>query len=579
MANSMDTILVKYGAKGIDVEYDHSDHPEVKTVTLPEFLKIPPEQLSGDERKIQDAASKIYELNEKEPPLYKNLVNQNPQRPPLTINCTGKYNVPGAAVFVGEKNEIGFISKDDNLVGSLAHELQHAEQHAQLEIQKILDGNDNQAKREVFLMDEAEAFFTGARACVEIFHKAESGIMAAQETYLELCQKYTLPDGKPDISTIKQKMMTHFMRRLSDKNMMVYPFQLEMIYPLRPTDIGLQHVPEHYGLTDDFRQTFKQLPHEPQFDAGKIRQHFANHQEDQILPTIKEALSKNPDLAVYTKNRILSSFFDDFYVDKDKDKKMLDTLIHLKDENGKEIFDKKTVVDVLTDSVHKGKGGFTADIKIIQGENKNLPFTSEDFIGEYQPNTLLRKLSPYSEEGRAQIAEMFPVLLQLKGSNGKPIVKTEDAIKSLIEWCNAIENPKDIQALFDAIKDEKGNLPFPRKIFDTNEGESVLLEELRFTFLPKGNPIEKLPILMALKDKDGKPIISQENIDKFPKYSDLASAVKAYKQVNIKQHLKAQSKSGGKKLEQNPEGYVKKGQKSAPSSATRRNPAKGDLSL
>lgn len=82
MANSMDTILVKYGTKGIDVEYDHSDHPEVKTVTLPEFLKIPPDQLSEDERKIQDAASKIYELNGKEPPLYKNLVNQNPNPPP-----------------------------------------------------------------------------------------------------------------------------------------------------------------------------------------------------------------------------------------------------------------------------------------------------------------------------------------------------------------------------------------------------------------------------------------------------------------------------------------------------------------
>ena len=33
---------------------------------------------------------------------------------------------------------------------------------------------------------------------------------------------------------------------------------------------------------------------------------------------------------------------------------------------------------------------------------------------------------------------------------------------------------------------------------------------------------------MALRDKDGKPIISQENIEHFPKYSKLASAVKTY---------------------------------------------------
>lgn len=469
------------------------------------------------------------------------------------------------------------------MLGSFAHELQHADQHAKLEIQNIIHGDDNEAKREIFLMNEAEAFFTAARTCVEIFHKAKSVYMDAQETYLKLRQKHTLPDGKPDISTIKQKMMTHFMHRLSDKRMMVYPLQMEMIYPLRPKDIGLQHIPEYYGLTDDFRETLKKLPREPQFDEGKIRHLFANHKEDQVLPTIKEILSKKPDNASYIKNRILRNFLDDFYVDKNEDKKMLDTLIHLKDENGKDIFDKKTLVEVLTESINKGKAGFMADLKIIQGENKNLPFTSEDFIDEYRANTLLRELSPYLKRGQTKMKEIFPVLLKLKGSDGKPIVKTEDAIKSLVSWYNSMENPKDVQALFDEIKDEKGNLPFSRKAFATKERQNLLLEELRSSFLSKGNPVEKLPILMALKDKDGKPIISQENIDNFPESSPLSEAVKSYKRTSIQKIMENQSQAAAQILEQNPEEYVRKGTKSAPNSAQispkKINRTKGDLSL
>ena len=58
--------------------------------------------------------------------------------------------------------------------------------------------------------------------------------------------------------------------------------------------------------------------------------------------------------------------------------------------------------------------------------------------------------------------------------------------------------------------------------------------------LIQANPAsaEQLPILMSLKDKDGKPIISKENIDKFPQNNPLTPVVKAYAKSQDKPTLR-----------------------------------------
>ena len=153
MANSMDTILVKYsGSK--------------EAILIQEFLAKNPKELTEDEQKIQEATQIIYDLNSKEPPLYKGFPTLDPEKP-LIINCAGTEHSSGAASFFPEKNEIGFVDKKADIVVTLSHELRHAEQYAQLEHRQIMQGNDNLAKQWIFFMDEWDAFLTSAIVCAQ----------------------------------------------------------------------------------------------------------------------------------------------------------------------------------------------------------------------------------------------------------------------------------------------------------------------------------------------------------------------------------------------------------------------------
>ena len=144
-----------------------------------------------------------------------------------------------------------------------------------------------------------------------------------------------------------------------------------------------------------------------------------------------------------------------------------------------------------------------------------------------------------------------------------------------------MKSAKDLQALFDAIKDENGNLSVAREAFEVRDsqhkslnGSNLLLthlhsayrhmqetrkvmtelsldttfqpyEELLDNQISKEYCLEVIPILMSLRDKDGKPIISQENIGCFPKTSPFASVIRNYGQTETpKFPLKTGSKKG-----------------------------------
>ena len=413
MANSMDSILVKCENN--------------RTISILEFLYPdkypinPPLELAETEKKIQEATRLVYELNGKEPPLYKRFNNRDPKKP-LTINCHSKISSGLEAYYCDSENEIGFVNSNGNLVESLAHELKHAEQHADPELQKISDGEDNKAKGNILLIDEAEAVWAGSMVGIET-GQDESKDYYYDKLYRQLVHEYTDEKGNPDFPKIKEKMMTSFIEEVSRFNILGYYFnQLEFQYPENFCDKGLESVPAHYGVSKDFLKVMKGI------------------------------------------------------------------------------------------SIHSC---VEHRIKIMQ----KLPDE-------------MAKLKESGVEGEKQF------------------------IKKLTGWMLDMKTPKNLQALFDAMKDEKGNLPFSREVFEDQNKCNLLLKTVDDNFnytvwfkseyerLLKTHDANlmgtlahcvnseychgAIPILMALKDKDGKPIISQENIDQFPEKSFLAKDVKAF---------------------------------------------------
>lgn len=524
----MDGILVRYGAEGIEEEFDAAKHPEVKTVTVPEFLKLNPEGLTKDERKIQEAIRIVYDLNEKDPPLYKDF-HQESAKKTLTINCCGKYALYAAAVYWPSRNEVGFINKKANLVGTLAHELKHAEQHAQPEIQAIFDGNDNLAKRVPFYVDEGEAFYTEAVVCVATGRLEGVSELTPLKHYQQMVQKYTDDKGHVDMSKVKEKVLERLFGILSMEECPAYPIQAEMNYPMLNTDIGLTKIPDYYGLSEEFMEVIRKMPREARFGCGKIVQCIKNHEEDKLSDSEVDQSD-------------LRMFFNGLYMSKtDKDDAaLIRTVIDLKKKDGKPFFDTATKIDTITYMEQFGSKEFMDGIKLFQDEKGNLPFSAQDFFDENGRNKLLEKLYVFDEKTKNNMLEMLPVLLKLKGSDGKPLITSEQVVEKLGGgiggWLSHMDNPQETQQIFDMLKDENGNLPFSRDVFDIRDseyehmnGQSRLLYGLSsYNEEVKSASLKKLPILMALKDKDGQPIISQENIERYSPYEELAPAVKSY---------------------------------------------------
>ena len=536
MSNTMDTILVKYGVTGIDSVYDHSEHPEIKTVTLPEFLHLKPEELSEDERKIQEAARLIYDLNGKDPPIYKGFPTLDPQQP-LVINCTGMYHVSAKAVFMDEKNEIGFINKKGDLVESFVHELKHAEQHAQLEIAKILKGNDNEAKKYIFYMDEAESIYTATMVCAETGHydpEEPDDPMCPIKTYQRIAKECTDENGHKDMQKIKQRIMAGSIRMLSSDFMPVYPLQAEMLYPTLDRDKGLEKIPEHYGLPPDFLEALHKIPREARFNSGKIMACIANHREEQI-----------PSLGIKKEERgyVLQNFFRDVYSNENSDK-IRHTLLDLKDADGSPYFDAQAMGQVIIDAISGGKKRFDAIAPYFTDEQNRFPFTEKDVTRDGY-NGILRELFIISSERIPTLVETLPIILSLKGKDGKALVSQESAAAEICRFCSRVKDPKDIIAIFDSIKDENGNLPFSREAFDIHDskfehrdGGNLLLSELSgWDEEDKERFRSLLPFLISLKDKEGHPIINQKNIECFSFPRDLSEdAKKAYFQQKENHH-------------------------------------------
>ncbi len=170
MANSMDVIQISYGAQ-IDAfdrmlssrkkELEEKEK-RIKTVSIAQFLgkaepKVPLEELSEREKKLQDALLFLYEQNDKDPPLFRSFPKCQKR---LLIDATSfKTFSDAAAYFIPKDNKIQFRAANNplSLVSSLAHELKHAEQHSE-ELEKIFPVLPDRPLRDFEAID-ARAYF------------------------------------------------------------------------------------------------------------------------------------------------------------------------------------------------------------------------------------------------------------------------------------------------------------------------------------------------------------------------------------------------------------------------------------
>lgn len=573
MANSMDIIKVNFGVSLTPEEQKLISNPfsitttedqkrieelknKMKTCSVPEFIypeRYPenePLKLSESEKRVQEALRKVYEMNEKDPPLYKKFPTFRLNTNPLMVDITTLGNTGnGSAAYDQKDNKITFkeVDRPDFLILTLVHELKHAEQcdeESYLKTKKAYDtamamafGSNNPMENayewhQLQFLSEAQAYETNARAYYEIFGCPDNADNSVK-IYAEIAKKYTDSNGHKDDAKIEEEAISEFLDILYDSP---YKDSYDMIAPIGEKDTGLDHIPEVFHLPESIMKKLKEAPKLARSLSGKLFQAKRNNHIDDYVQLLQEVIKQKEDMPV-----------DLGYVLENASPKQLNEVLLLKKEDGKYLFETEKIRDKFPDihinlspetlkyligavrnkekiitprnigSMLGGKVAYSPDsfdniLSSLVDDKGRLPITEKDLItegfGGRPLNGLLQQLRPRKEEEVATIVQMLPKILKLKGSDDKPLVSEKQLAEKLGDWLGYA--PQNIEAVFNSIKDEKGNLPFSRKTFDTKEGKNILLESLIQT---NSDSAEQLPILMSLKDKYGKPIINQENID------------------------------------------------------------------
>ena len=587
MANSMDGVLVKYGVSLNKEEQNLVSWPQfsdenkqkaaalkkqIKTVTIPEFLKVDPEELSDVERNIQRAIQLVYDLNDKDPPLYKKFPTFRSEKNPLTIDITtaGKNKQNYGAAFGQHDNRVTFeaIDNPDLLVLTLAHELKHAEQCDEDTYEwyeKAISGMSMENAygwHEHGFIDETRAYLAGACAYYRIFGHTDNPRMPEVRIYEEVFKKY----GKIlDQKRFDEEAVKAIFNRLllSGKYFEYYKDQYDLRAPIGETDKGLDHIPEVFHLPQSLLTEFQKVPRIARTVNGKLRQAEKNKRIDEYVSLLHEGIDKNEEMpdawfgyvckngsieqiaeAANLKTKGNQYLFNSAAINNGVghvvNRECMQYLLSLQRDE-KPLIEAETIVLALKDK--RTLEELKLFIQQVQNDQQKMPITQKDCTTKYGSNSLLGWGGlDISDDNFENSIQMLPEVLKLKGADGAPLVTEKQLVKQLAKWTNELKHPENLEVLFRCIADENGRLPFEREKFDIQDsefehmnGQNTLLHGLpSWNEKEKAASLAKLPILMALKGKDGKPIISQENIKHFSEYSPLAPAVKAYLQPEKK---------------------------------------------
>ena len=586
MANAMDVILVSYGVslskedqellakkpyKDKDKQRYNELKSKIKTCSIREFIypeeypDNPPLNLTETEKKMQRAMRLVYELNEKDPPLYKKFPSFRSDKQPLMIDLTTAGNNGGdyAAAYGVHDNRVVFEAVDDPdlLILTLAHELKHAELENEEEHQWYeyaifgMDMENAYGFHQRKFINETMAFLTGARAYYSLFGGTDNPRLKEVQVYEKIAKTYG--NNVDSQEFYKEAVKAIFHEILLGKSFEYYKDQYDSRAPIGENDKGLDCIPEVFQLPQDLLVEFQKVPREARSLDGKLLQAQKNNHVEEYIRLLHEGAENNEKMSV--------AYFT--YLCENASAEQIKDVVNLKRANDEYVFglssikygldniknreavryllsvqrDEKVIIDaeaiLSTLRRYSRFQEFDQIVKNIQDDQGRIPLTAKDCVTKYGSNYLLDSWSVRMDnEHFADSLKKIETILKFKGSDDQPLVTGNQFAKAMNEWISHVDDPKDLEVLFQHIADEKGRLPFARDVFDIRDsefeymnGQNYLLYRLSsYNEEEKKKSLAKLPLLMALKDKDGLPIISQENIDAVWDHDRLAPAIKAY---------------------------------------------------
>ena len=353
--NTMDVIFVDYVLPG---------KPEGTTpqrVTLKEFLALPQDKLTEQNQKIQKALGQLYQLNDREPPLFHSFPKRKTE---LVINCTPREKGNFTACYVPDDNKVEIVestleSTESALLHVFAHELKHAEQFSEelCEARNKFKNDDGLAYHQLSYLIEAQAFAFGnyvshlAQLNYSLYLDEGHKVVWQYEEVSPILEKHTKGKSIDAFSDIECEMMDKIFPFLY--NEISYRDQYDKTKPISDKDKGLTEgeIPDSFHFKDprEALSLLKDMPQETRTPIEKIRSSIAGASQvrtvteevfikeksmspDKMLDIIKTEFTRSPKDATprhirYSKNVL--NYFADLQVDEKpfmQEKDILDLL-------------------------------------------------------------------------------------------------------------------------------------------------------------------------------------------------------------------------------------------------------------
>ena len=270
-ANTMDVILV---------EYTLPNEKDVRIVPLKEFLKLKPEQLTKQNKRIQKALGRLYQLNDRKPPLF----NSFPKRKagPLTINCVHADYQNLYAYYEPNRNMVELAkgsleSTELYLINTFAHELKHAEQCSDeyYQLWRKAQRNDGLAYHQIKYLEEAQAYAFGSYVLylTQLNSSSKEQLWIYDKPAFPILEKHTKGKNIDSFSDIQCEMMKEVLTILYQ--MEDYRAEYDDICEISKGDKGLdkRDIPASFHFRDNREALLllKDMPRETMTSADKLR--------------------------------------------------------------------------------------------------------------------------------------------------------------------------------------------------------------------------------------------------------------------------------------------------------------------
>lgn len=384
--NTMDVIFV---------DYLLPNEPEGTTphhVTLKEFLALPQDQLTEQNQKVQKVLGQLYQLNDREPPLYHSFPKRNVG--PLIIDCTPICNpsISFTACYYELDNCVGIKESaleltELSLLGVFAHELKHAEQFSE-ETYKIYENtqeDDGLGFHQLEYLAEAQAYAFGGYVEYLVGLNSSDGNSLLDvgspfelpmiKEYLPILERHTKDKSVDNFSDIEYEIMEKILPILYYTQ---YRRNYDRIKPISKEDKGLTEddIPNSFHFKNP-REAFlllKDMPREAMTPAEKISIdiRMTIDEEDCIVEDLGDCIILRDDISPDELLNIIKTEFtrspeDGFERRIQKNKDVLKFFLSFR-MYGKPLMQEKDILDLLDGARASGRKDVEEAIQEYQKE-------------------------------------------------------------------------------------------------------------------------------------------------------------------------------------------------------------------